>query len=59
FLMQWRATCSLSTVWQHFGRAIRNRALQGTVSLFAEKEHFDDVREEKPKRQQNKKRKAA
>ncbi|KAG1766501.1 P-loop containing nucleoside triphosphate hydrolase protein [Suillus placidus] len=58
-VIQWRATCSLSTVWQRFGRAVRNRALQGTALLFAEKEHFDDVHEEKQKRQQNKKRKAA
>ncbi|KAG1862650.1 P-loop containing nucleoside triphosphate hydrolase protein [Suillus subluteus] len=48
-VIQWRATCKLSTVWQRFGRAVRDRALRGTALLFAEKEHFDDVREEKRK----------
>jgi ATP-dependent DNA helicase RecQ len=57
-VIQWRATCKLSTVWQRFGHAIRDCALQGLALLFAEKEYFDDVREEKWKRQQNKKRKA-
>jgi len=55
---QWKATCSLSTIWQHWGRAARDRGLQGTVILFAEKEYFDDVREEKRQRQEAQKRKA-
>jgi hypothetical protein len=58
-VIQWRVTCKLLTVWQCFGCAIRDHALQGTALLFAKKEHFDDVREEKHKHQQNKKRKAA
>ncbi|KAG1724779.1 hypothetical protein EDB19DRAFT_1834031 [Suillus lakei] len=58
-VIQWQATCSLSTVWQRFGHAIRNCVLQGTALLFAKKEHFDVVCEEKRKHQQNKKRKAA
>jgi hypothetical protein len=57
-VIQWQATCKLSTVWQYFGRAVRDHALQGTALLFAEKEYFDDVQEEKWKHQQNKKRKA-
>ncbi|KAG1764952.1 hypothetical protein EDD22DRAFT_738048, partial [Suillus occidentalis] len=56
-VIQWQVTCKLSTVWQHFGHAVRDCALQGTALLFAEKEHFDDVYKEKQKHQQNKKRK--
>jgi superfamily II DNA or RNA helicase len=56
-VIQWRASCSLSTIWQRFGRAARDRALHGTALLFAEKEYFDDVRDEKHKRQESKKRK--
>src|SRR5258705_4355704 len=55
---QWRATCNLSTIWQRWGRAARDRNLQGTVVLFAEKDYFDDVREEKCQRQEARKRKA-
>ncbi|KAG1788899.1 hypothetical protein EV424DRAFT_1270021, partial [Suillus variegatus] len=41
-VIQWRATwCSLSTIWQRFGRAVQNMSLDGTVILFAEKEYFD------------------
>ncbi|KAG2743438.1 P-loop containing nucleoside triphosphate hydrolase protein, partial [Suillus brevipes Sb2] len=42
-VIQWRATCNLSTLWQRWGRAARDKQLQGTAILFAEKEHFDDV----------------
>ena len=55
---QWKATCSLSTIWQRWGHAARDRGLQGIVILFAEKEYFDDVREEKRQRQEAWKRKA-
>lgn len=44
-VIQWRATCKLSTLWQWFGRAVRDRCLQGTALLFAEKEHFDEERQ--------------
>lgn len=43
-VIQWRATCKLATLWQRFGRAVRNKALSGTALLFAEKDHFDDER---------------
>ena len=52
---QWKATCSLSTIWQRWGHAARDRGLQGIVILFAEKEYFDDVREEKRQRQEARK----
>jgi len=43
-IIQWRASCNLSALWQWFGHAVRDHALQGTALLFAEKEYFDDVR---------------
>ncbi|KIK32303.1 hypothetical protein CY34DRAFT_27239 [Suillus luteus UH-Slu-Lm8-n1] len=46
-VIQWRATCKLTTLWQRFGRAAHNKNLLGTASLFAEKEHFDDKRHAK------------
>ncbi|KAG2743118.1 P-loop containing nucleoside triphosphate hydrolase protein [Suillus brevipes Sb2] len=50
-VIQWRATwCSLSTIWQRFGRAVRNMSLEGTAILFAEKEYFDVYKAEKEKR---------
>ncbi|KAG2079381.1 P-loop containing nucleoside triphosphate hydrolase protein [Suillus cothurnatus] len=56
-VVQWRATCKLSTLWQRWGHAARDRELQGTAILFAEKEHFDDVREERCLRQESRKQK--
>ncbi|KAG1905441.1 uncharacterized protein F5891DRAFT_976372 [Suillus fuscotomentosus] len=44
----WQATwCSLSTLWQCFGHAVRNMLLEGTAILFAEKEYFDVYKAEK------------
>ncbi|KAG2137187.1 hypothetical protein BD769DRAFT_1351874, partial [Suillus cothurnatus] len=40
---------------QRFGRAARDRAVEGTALLFAEKEYFDDVCEDKHKCQEHKK----
>ncbi|KIJ05293.1 hypothetical protein PAXINDRAFT_164776 [Paxillus involutus ATCC 200175] len=57
-VLQWRATCSLSTIWQRWGRAVRDRNLQSTAILFAEREYFDDVRQEKQHRKEAKKHKA-
>ena len=54
-VIQWRASCSLSTIWQRWGRAVRNRDLQGTAILFTEKEYFDDVREAKRQHQEARK----
>jgi superfamily II DNA/RNA helicase len=44
-VIQWRATCHLATLWQHFGRAVRNKELMGTALLLAEKEHFEEEQE--------------
>ncbi|KAM6491382.1 P-loop containing nucleoside triphosphate hydrolase protein [Amanita muscaria] len=42
---QWRATLpSISTIWQRFGRCVRDPTLQGFVYLLVEKEHFDAER---------------
>ncbi|KAG6375635.1 P-loop containing nucleoside triphosphate hydrolase protein [Boletus reticuloceps] len=47
FVGQWCATCSLATLWQHFGRAVRDMSLVGTAVLFCEQEYFDQYRKEK------------
>ncbi|KAI5995607.1 P-loop containing nucleoside triphosphate hydrolase protein, partial [Pisolithus albus] len=49
-VIQWRATCKLAALWQHFGRAVRDKQLTGTALLFAEKEYFDDERAAKAAR---------
>ncbi|KAI5983341.1 P-loop containing nucleoside triphosphate hydrolase protein [Pisolithus albus] len=49
-VIQWRATCNLAALWQHFGRAVWDRQLTGTALLFAEKDHFDDERATKAAR---------
>ncbi|KAI5992437.1 P-loop containing nucleoside triphosphate hydrolase protein [Pisolithus albus] len=49
-VIQWRATCKIAALWQHFGRAVRDRQLTGTAILFAEKEHFNDERATKAAR---------
>ncbi|KAI6013022.1 hypothetical protein EDC04DRAFT_2579634, partial [Pisolithus marmoratus] len=46
-IVQWRATYGLSTLWQHWGHAGRALGESGTAILFAEKDLFDDVKEEK------------
>ncbi|KAG0694255.1 P-loop containing nucleoside triphosphate hydrolase protein [Suillus ampliporus] len=53
-VIQWRASCKLSALWQRFGRAARDHALEGTALLFVEKEYFDDVRKDKHKHQERK-----
>ena len=57
-VIQWRATCKLTTLWQRFGRAARNKDLEGTAILFAEKDHFDEERAAKQMRKEQRKRKA-
>ncbi|KAG1889560.1 P-loop containing nucleoside triphosphate hydrolase protein [Suillus subluteus] len=54
-VVQWRASCKLSALWQRFGCAARDHMLEGTALLFAEKEYFDDVRDDKRKHQERKK----
>ncbi|KAG1883644.1 P-loop containing nucleoside triphosphate hydrolase protein [Suillus subluteus] len=58
-VIQWRATCKLATLWQQWGRAVRDRGgKESTAILFAEKEYFDDMQEEKCQWQETKKWKA-
>lgn len=61
-VIQWRATCKLPMLWQHFDRAVRNKTLTGTALLLAEKEYFDDERAakavRKAQRKSSRKRKA-
>ncbi|KIL61089.1 hypothetical protein M378DRAFT_1059936, partial [Amanita muscaria Koide BX008] len=55
---QWRATLpTVSTIWQRFGRCVRDPTLQGTVYLFVEKEHFDAERRKAKAAKESRKRK--
>jgi superfamily II DNA/RNA helicase len=49
-IVQWRAPTSISTLWQRFGRCVRNTSLYGTAVLLAEKEHFNHLKNVKKKR---------
>ncbi|KAF8430428.1 hypothetical protein L210DRAFT_3418126, partial [Boletus edulis BED1] len=40
-VVQWCTTCTSPSLWQRFGHAVHDKALNGTALLFAEKEHFD------------------
>ncbi|KAF8240354.1 hypothetical protein L208DRAFT_1210713, partial [Tricholoma matsutake] len=42
-VVQWKATCMLSTLWQIFGRAGGDPALEATAVFFIEKEHFNEI----------------
>ncbi|KAI6096607.1 hypothetical protein EV401DRAFT_1880128, partial [Pisolithus croceorrhizus] len=46
-VVQWRATCGLSTLWQCWGHTARAHGESGTAILFAEKDLFDNVKEER------------
>jgi ERCC4-related helicase len=54
-VVQWKATCTLSMLWQRFGCAGRNPALEATAVFLVEKEHFDEICK---KKEETKKRKA-
>ncbi|KAF8345005.1 P-loop containing nucleoside triphosphate hydrolase protein [Amanita rubescens] len=57
---QWRATLpSVSTIWQRFGRCVRDPTLQGLVYLFVEKEYFDAERKRAETAKDSRKRKRA
>ena len=56
-VVQWGATCTISTLWQRFGRCVRDPNLQGMAVLFTEKDHLDLERQKKAERAE--KRKAA
>lgn len=46
-IVQWGATCSISTLWQRFGRCVRNPELAGIAILLAEKDQFEMERMKK------------
>ena len=51
-IVQWKATCTMSMLWQRFGCAGCNPALKATAVFLVEKDHFDKIckeREEKKK----------
>ena len=58
-VVQWKVPSSLSTLWQRFGRAGRDRSEEATAVLLAEKEYFDEERKLKMARQEKRKRKMA
>ncbi|KIL54411.1 hypothetical protein M378DRAFT_41142, partial [Amanita muscaria Koide BX008] len=49
-IVQWRAPASISTLWQRFGRCVRDLSLSGTAVLLAEKDYFDHLKNAKKKR---------
>jgi superfamily II DNA/RNA helicase len=40
-IIQWCTPASILTLWQRFGRCVRNPSLHGTAILLAEKEYFE------------------
>ncbi|KAI6113968.1 hypothetical protein EV401DRAFT_1866436, partial [Pisolithus croceorrhizus] len=54
-VVQWRATCGLSALWQCWGHAARAHGESGMAILFAEKDLFNNVKEERRIQQQTKK----
>jgi len=44
-VIQWRVTCNMETLWQHFGQAARDPNLEAVAILFAETKHFDRVKD--------------
>ncbi|KAJ3495027.1 hypothetical protein NLJ89_g10694 [Agrocybe chaxingu] len=49
-VVQWRATCSMSTLWQRLGRAGRDRSSDAYGIFLVEKEHFDEEKAKKTAR---------
>ncbi|KAF8154631.1 P-loop containing nucleoside triphosphate hydrolase protein [Crassisporium funariophilum] len=54
-VIQWKATCTLCTLWQRFGRAARGQGENATAILFVEKKDTDDERALKAEREANRK----
>ncbi|KIM36265.1 hypothetical protein M413DRAFT_427700 [Hebeloma cylindrosporum] len=52
--VQWRATCSMSTLWQRFGRGGRDQSLEAVAIFLVEKEHFDETKERKAEKKSKK-----
>ncbi|KAG6875408.1 hypothetical protein C0992_003988 [Termitomyces sp. T32_za158] len=56
-VVQWHVGCTMATLWQRFGRAGRDRSIEATAVLLAEKEYMDEFRKKKLAREATKKRK--
>jgi superfamily II DNA/RNA helicase len=41
-VVQWKATCDLCTLWQHFGRVARGQGKEGVAILLVEKKDTDE-----------------
>ena len=55
-VVQWKATCKLTELWQRWGCAVRASRGTGMAILFAEKDLFDDVHDERRNCQAKRKR---
>jgi hypothetical protein len=57
-VIQWKVTCDLSTLWQRFGRAGRNKAVNATATLIAEPKYFDDAKASRLEQNEKRKRRS-
>ena len=46
-VVQWRATCTLSTMWQWFSHGGCDKSLEVTTVFLVEKDHFDETQQKK------------
>ena len=53
-VVQWKATCDLSTLWQRFGRAARAAGDEATAILFVEKKDTAEEQELRAMKEANK-----
>ncbi|EPT01979.1 hypothetical protein FOMPIDRAFT_1119094, partial [Fomitopsis schrenkii] len=44
-VVQWRMTCGLSTLWQHFGRAVRDLSQNGVAIFLVEPKYFHEEKQ--------------
>ncbi|KZT63655.1 hypothetical protein DAEQUDRAFT_639035, partial [Daedalea quercina L-15889] len=43
-VVQWRMTCDLNTLWQRFGRAVRDLSQDGVAIFLVESKYFDETK---------------
>ena len=58
-IIQWKATCDLCTLWQRFGRAVRDMRLEGKALFLVEPKYFDTTKKTRADAAKERKRKAA
>ena len=46
-IIQWRASCNLCTLWQHFGCTVHDLKLQGRALFLVESKYFDATKKAK------------